>query len=140
LYTQAIFDHFKQMRALASPANFMQLLQLWIASAPYYAAQFPKMIQDQNKAAENYMALPAFMAQCDACRLHDTYDRLNKIRVPALLTVGDADIFTPLRLTAEMHQRMPDSEMLVFPGRGHIHHWEDLQHFNDATSRFLLPE
>jgi pimeloyl-ACP methyl ester carboxylesterase len=137
-YTEAVFEHFKKIRSIASPADFTQLLQLWIASAPYYTEHLAEMVQDQGKAQENYMPLGAFEAQCDACSSHDAFDRLEGIRVPALLTVGEADIFTPLRLTAEMHARMPHSEMLIFPAKGHIHHWEDLEQFNAATSRFLL--
>ena len=84
------------------------------------------------------MPLHAFEAQCEACITHNTINRLDQIKVPTLLTVGDADIFTPLRLTAEIHVRMPNSELLVFPGCGHIHHWEDLERFNQATFEFLL--
>ena len=137
-YTRVVFEHFKKIRALASPADFSQLLQLWIASPPYYEEHFAKMVEDQQGAQANYMPLHAFEAQCDACSTHNTFDQLHKIAAPALLTVGDADIFTPLRLTAEMHEEMPCSEMLVFPGRGHIHHWEDLEQFNEATLRFLI--
>jgi pimeloyl-ACP methyl ester carboxylesterase len=137
-YTQTVFEHFKKMRELASPADFTQLLQLWIASAPYYAEHFDEMVRDQSKAQEGYMPVHAFQAQSDACAMHNTFDRLDKITAPALLTVGDADIFTPLRLTVEMHERMPDSELVVFQGLGHIHHWEDLRRFNDVTTQFLL--
>lgn len=137
-YTQAVFDQFKKMRALASPADFVQLLQLWIASAPYYEEHYVEMTRDQKNAHENYMPLEAFQAQCEACSRHNTFDRLGRITVPALLTVGDADIFTPRRLTIEMHERMPHSKILVFNELGHIHHWEDLARFNEATSRFLL--
>jgi len=137
-YTRIVFEHFKKMRELASPADFTQLLQLWIASAPYYEAHFADMMRDQTTAQEDYMPVDAFQAQSDACRLHDTFNRLGMITAPTLLTVGDADIFTPLRLTVEMHERMPGSEMFVFKGLGHIHHWEDLERFNDVTTQFLL--
>ena len=137
-YTQAVFDHFKKARARLSPADFVQLLQLWIAAPPYYEEHEAQMLQDQANAAEGYMPLDAFAAQCDACGTHQALERLVQIRVPALLTVGDADIFTPLRLTAEMHARLPGSAMEVFEGRGHIHHWEDLDRFNALTTRFLL--
>ena len=137
-YTQAVFEHFKKMRAIVSPADFTQFLQLWISSPAYYEEQFDKMIQDQNKAKDSYMPLQAFEAQCSACSDHNSFDRLDRITVPALLTVGEADIFTPLRLTTEMHERLPNSEMLVFHDRGHIHHWEDLNKFNEATFQFLL--
>jgi pimeloyl-ACP methyl ester carboxylesterase len=137
-YTQTIFEHFKKMRRLASPADFTQLLQLWIASAPYYEQHFDQMVQDQNNAQEDYMPVDAFQAQSDACSMHNAFDRLDMITAPTLLTVGDADIFTPLRLTAEMHERMRGSEMVVFKGLGHIHHWEDLERFNTVTTQFLL--
>jgi len=137
-YTQTVFEHFKNMRALASPADFTQLLQLWIASAPYYEEHFGEMVHDQTTAQEDYMPMDAFQAQSDACRVHNTFERLNMITAPTLLTVGDVDIFTPLRLTVEMHERMPASEMVVFKGFGHIHHWEDLARFNDVTTQFLL--
>ena len=137
-YTQTVFEHFKKMRELASPADFTQLLQLWIASAPYYQEHFDEMVGDQTKAQEDYMPVGAFQAQSDACSMHNTFDRLDKITAPTLLTVGDADIFTPLRLTVEMHGRMPSSEMVVFNGLAHIHHWEDLERFNDVTTQFLL--
>ena len=137
-YTQTVFEHFKKIRELASPADFIQLLQLWIASAPYYEEHFDEMVQDQIKAQEDYMPLHAFQAQSEACIMHNTFNRLDKITAPILLTVGDADIFTPLRLTVEMHERMSGSEMVVFKGLGHIHHWEDLKRFNDVTTQFLL--
>jgi pimeloyl-ACP methyl ester carboxylesterase len=133
-----VFEHFKKMRALASPADFTQLLQLWIATAGYYEEHYDEMVQGQQEANIGYMPLHAFEAQCDACSAHDTFDRLGNIRAPAFLTVGDADIFTPLRLTIEMHERMPNSQLLVFPGWGHIHHWEDLTRFNACTTEFLL--
>jgi pimeloyl-ACP methyl ester carboxylesterase len=137
-YTQTVFEHFKKMRELASPADFTQLLQLWIASAPYYEEHFEEMMGDQTKAQEDYMPVDAFQAQSDACSMHNTFDRLDMITAPTLLTVGDADIFTPLRLTVEMQERMSGSEMVVFKGLGHIHHWEDLERFNDLTMKFLL--
>ncbi|MEP7357368.1 MAG: alpha/beta hydrolase [Anaerolineales bacterium] len=137
-YTQAVFDHFKKMRALASPADFVQLLQLWIASPHYYDENLAKLAQDQASAADGYMPLAPFAAQCDACRSHNTLDRLPAISAPALLTVGELDIFTPLRLSAEMHARLPGSKLLIFDGCGHIHHWEDLERFNDQTLQFLL--
>lgn len=136
-YTQNVFEQFKKMRLLTTPADFTQLLQLWITSASYYEEHFGELVHARNIAHENYMPLEAFQAQCDACISHNAYDRIERITVPTLFTVGDADIFTPLQLTAEMHERLRHSEMLVFPGKGHIHHWEDLDRFNEATSRFL---
>src|SRR4026209_312414 len=74
-YTQTVFEHFRNMRELASPADFTQLLQLWIASAPYYSDHFDEMVRDQTMAKEDYMPVDAFQAQSDACSMHNTFDR-----------------------------------------------------------------
>ena len=137
-YTQTVFEHFKKMRALTSPADFAQLLQLWIAAPPYHETHAEDLRQSRLEAAEGYMSLKAFRAQCDACITHDTLERLARIDAPALLTAGEQDIFTPLRLSLEMHERMPQSELLLVPETGHIHHWEDLEPFNAQTTAFLL--
>lgn len=137
-YTRAVFGHLATMRALAAPADFMQLLQLWIFTAGHYERHIDEMRQGQQDAAVGYMPLHAFQAQCAACVEHNTYERLGRIQAPVLLTVGDADIFTPLRLSAEMHARLPQAEMQIFPGWGHAHHWEDLDRFNACTTQFLL--
>ena len=137
-YTRTVFERFKTMRPLASPEDFVGLLQLWIAAPRYHETHADDLRQSRLEAAEGYMPLAAFGAQCDACIAHDTLDRLAQIEVPVLLTVGEQDIFTPLRLSLEMHELMPHSELLLFPETGHIHHWEDLQSFNAQTAAFLL--
>jgi len=138
LYAQTVFNHFHRVRASVSPATFAQLLQLWIFTAPYYEKNMAALLEAQAAAAEN-PAMPqhAFEAQCAACTGHDTLERLAQITAPTLLTVGEADIFTPLRLSEAIHARMPGSQMEVFHGCGHAHHWEDLPRFNQVTLRFL---
>jgi len=137
-YTRAVFDHFRTIRAQVSPSDFMRLLQLWIFTATHYESHLADMVQGQREAAIDPMLQHAFSAQCDACMGHDALDRLAEIRQPVLITVGDADIFTPLRLSEEIHRRLPNSELRVFPGGGHAHHWETLEAFNSATLDFLL--
>ena len=137
-YTDALVEHFARMRALAKPADFMQLLQLWIFAPGHYNAHLADMLTGQRDAKKNYMSLRAFKGQCDACRTHNSFRRLGRIKAPSLLTVGDADIFTPLWMSTEMHEKMPRSKLAVFPGHGHCHHWEDLDRFNAETTRFLL--
>jgi len=138
LYTRAVFDHFCRVRASVSPSTFIQLLQLWIFTAPYYEKNLATLLEGQA-AAEQGPIMPqrAFEAQCAACTGHDALERLAQIAAPTLLTVGDADIFTPLRLSEAMRRRLPGSQMEVFHDCGHAHHWEDLPRFNQATREFL---
>jgi len=158
-YAAVVFEHLKSMRALASPSDFTRLLQLWIYAAPYFEENLEELCEAQQEAADNYMPLHAFAAQCDACithdtldRLmplhafaaqcdacitHDTLDRLGEIRVPTLISVGEDDIFTPMHFAQTIHQRITNSKLIVFPGCGHVHHWENLDEFNSKTLTFL---
>jgi pimeloyl-ACP methyl ester carboxylesterase len=57
--------------------------------------------------------------------------------VPVLLTIGTADIFTPMAYTEYLHKHIAGSEVVTFPGWGHVHHWEDLERFNQVTRDWL---
>ena len=138
IYTLTVFDHFCRVRAQVLPETFMQLLQLWIFTAPYYEKNLTALFDGQLATRQSIpMPQHAFESQSSACTNHDTLDRLGQIKVPTLLTVGDADIFTPLRLSEEIHERLPGAKMEVFKGCGHAHHWEDTPRFNQITTEFL---
>jgi pimeloyl-ACP methyl ester carboxylesterase len=79
-----------------------------------------------------------FEGQLDACISHDTVSRLHEIKVPTLITCGDMDIFTPPAFSKVLHDGIANSEYIAFPTGGHVHHWEDLERFNDITTRFFL--
>jgi pimeloyl-ACP methyl ester carboxylesterase len=137
-YMKDVFEHLHRMRGVVSPEHFSQLLQLWIFTPKHYAAHYQDLVAGRALAPYSPMPDHAFAAQCAACSEHDVLVHLGKIQAPALITIGDADIFTPLRCSQAMQQRMPNAEMLVFPGFGHCHHWEDLKTFNEKTTAFLL--
>ena len=137
-YMKDVFEHFARIRPLVAAEHFMQLLQLWVFSPNYFNPRFGDMLGGRIEARFNPMPDHAFAAQCAACINHNVFDRLGDISVPCLLTAGDADIFTPLRYSEEMHKLLPDYRLVVFPGLGHGHHWEDLARFNEVTVDFLL--
>ena len=136
-YMKDVFENFARIRPLVSPEHFMQLLQLWIFAPEHFGSNYADLLLGRAEAQYNSMADHAFSAQCAACINHDTLDRLGEIQAPCLLTVGDADIFTPPRCSRQMHERLVNSELVVLPGLGHCHHWEDLKTFNETTTKFL---
>lgn len=139
-YARAIFQHFAKARAALKPEDFVQLLQLWIWTPAYMQANLAELVQAQRAAASDdaWMPLAAFEAQCVACIEHDTTNEVHKIDVPTLLTVGTHDIFTPMRFSEYLHERIASSELRLFAGGGHVHHWEALEEFNQATTQWLL--
>ena len=51
---------------------------------------------------------------------HDTHDRLPDISAPTLIIAGGADRITPVEHSNILHSRIPNSEMTVFKGAGHM--------------------
>ena len=137
-YMKDVFEHFIRIRPLVPAEYFMQLLQLWIYASPHFERNYADLVEGRYGGFFNPMPDHAFAAQSTACIEHDTLDLLDRIEVPTMITVGDADIFTPLRCSREIHERMHGSRLLIFPGKGHCHHWEDLDRFNAETTAFLL--
>lgn len=138
-YTKAIFEHFMEIRPKVSPAEFTKQVQLWIFAPKFFEENPNELREAREKAAEGfYMENHAFAAQCAACIEHDTREHLGEIAVPTRITVGDADIYTPLKFSDYLKSSIANSEMMVFPKSGHAHHWEQLETFNCWTTQFLL--
>ena len=79
----------------------------------------------------------AFESQAAACMSHDTRGSLDKIISPALIISGDKDIFTPVECSKYLHGNIKNSELEIFEGYGHTHHWEDLDRYNKLTVDFI---
>ena len=139
-YMKRVFTHFKDMRAVSPAGRFIQLLLLWIWTPTWMATHSDDMNQACRDADEapNPQPRQGFEGQCDACITHDATDRLARITVPTLITVGTLDIFTPLACSEFLHAKIPGSRLHRFTRSGHVHHWEELDEFNTTTTNFLL--
>jgi pimeloyl-ACP methyl ester carboxylesterase len=137
-YAVSAFENLVKVRAVANPADFMELLQLWIWTPAWFNKNVAALKEGQAGTAEAvasgaWMPQHAFAGQAAACNTHDTVGRLDQITVPTLLTIGTADIFTPPAYTDYLHQQIAGSTVITFPGWGHVHHWEDEERFNRET-------
>ncbi|CAN5450204.1 alpha/beta hydrolase [soil metagenome] len=139
-YAKSVYENLKKIRVQSNPEDFMELLQLWIFAPPYFEKYLANLKEDQKNAASNPepQSREGFEGQLDACINHDTVERLSQIKIPTLITVGEMDIFTPPAFSDILYARIPVSEYLKFPTGGHVHHWEDLERFNQVTTEFLL--
>ena len=60
------------------------------------------------------------------------------IRARTLVLHGDADTVVDPRNAQILARRIPDAELVLFPGLGHLLFWEDPDAFADAVTSFLL--
>lgn len=67
----------------------------------------------------------------------DQTDFLSSIISPVLILVGSDDAITPPSDAEAMHERIPNSELEVIEGAGHLSNIERPEHFNRALSAFL---
>ncbi len=134
-YTRAILDTLAEVRSRCDVADFTMHLQTLVWTPDWFAAHADELIA--TRSDEPAVAVKALAAQAAACRDHDAYDRLDRIRVPTLVTAGGRDRFIPPALSAEIAARIPDARWELFADTGHVHHWEELDRFNDTVQEFL---
>ena len=68
---------------------------------------------------------------------HSAAAYLDEVRVPTLITAGDADRMTPLKIAEAMHRRIAGSELVVFPGGTHYTQTEFPDAMNEALAAFF---
>lgn len=144
-WTRRTFEIMRDMAARLGPQypDYMRDVQRYISLICFTQDDFnhrTTIITDaENLAAENPNPQPweAFVAQADACLTHDALERLSRIEAPTLVTVGAEDIFTPLRLSRQICERIPGAQLEVFEGCGHVMFYEKPAEWNAKTLAFL---
>ena len=66
----------------------------------------------------------------------DITDRLGEIRVPTLIMSGEYDEARPPHMR-DMHERIPGSELTIFPDASHLCFWERREDFMGTVNEFL---
>jgi pimeloyl-ACP methyl ester carboxylesterase len=75
-------------------------------------------------------------AQLSVMAHADQRDLLPRIAVPSLLIWGDSDARSPLSVARQFQEAIPNAELVVIPGAGHVSNLEQPGLFNDAVRRF----
>jgi pimeloyl-ACP methyl ester carboxylesterase len=68
---------------------------------------------------------------------HDAHDVLHTITVPTLVIGGDRDQLTPVHVAERMHNTIPGSELVIFPGHSHLVQVEKPREVHAAIDAFL---
>lgn len=80
----------------------------------------------------------AYRIGADAVWLADQRDRATAIAKPTLVLVGDQDFVTPIDLSNELVDLIPDARMEVMLGAGHLGNIEKPDVFNRLLDDFIL--
>lgn len=64
------------------------------------------------------------------------HELLRDLRVPALVLAGDEDFFSTAEITAQLVAALPDPEVVILEGVGHMPNLEAPERFDDAVRAF----
>jgi 3-oxoadipate enol-lactonase len=106
--------------------------------APEFQAQHPDLMRDRREAFLRTDP-EVFRAACMALAELDLRPELGKVKLPALVLVGEHDEATPPPMSHELAARLPQARLKIIPGCAHVPQLQSPGIFLDAIGDFLPP-
>jgi 3-oxoadipate enol-lactonase len=138
-YMRSLVEGWRKVRIALGREEALRVLALWLF-APCSYEQRPEFVEAvlQNAIANPHpQSLTGYLRQGDAILVHDTLDRLERLRCPTLVSVADQDILVPPRFSHTIAQRVPGAELKTIADAGHAYMWERADVFNAMCLEFL---
>lgn len=110
---------------------------IWLNPPAYVNAHDDELTEQQARFFKNLPNKTALAGHFRADLDYDAGDRLRSIAAPTLITVGSQDITTLPAYAETVHAQIPNSELRVFEGAGHLPFLQSPGEFNDVTLAFL---
>ena len=104
--------------------------------APEFQAQHPELMADR-RAAFLKTDEDVFRAACDQLAKLDLRGEVGKVKVPALVVVGEHDEATPPPMSHELAAGLPDARLKIVAGCAHVPQLQAPKVFLDTISDFL---
>ena len=96
-------------------------------------------IRSETVAAFGEISARGFRAAVDCLPTNDVREMLADIEHETLVIVGELDEETPVSYAKVLSDGMPNAELVILDGVGHLSPAEDPARFNDQVRRFLQP-
>ncbi len=133
------------------------IVEMWIQAAKrhdadlFYRATYPfnfsqawiaanTQALEQAQARYRLLDLDAVVHLCQAFLSLNITDRLQRIKAPTLLMVGEEDNLKPRRYADIIASRIPQAEYVIVPRAGHAVMWEQAGVFNSLVLGFLAKQ
>lgn len=103
------------------------------------ARAFINRLKERTENRDAPISVAAFRAQLAAINnwAHGTPDDLSTITHPTLIVNGDNDRMVPSPLSSELAQRIPGTELVIYPDSGHGSIFQNHEKFTPVATRFL---
>lgn len=129
--------------ALGDLQTTFKTVTMWMLSAEYLQTRLPERVAETvtKTLVKNPHLQPneGMLGHLRADEVHDTADRLGQIRLPTLVTAGEADLLIPARYGKTVADAIPRARWHLFTGSRatHAYPWELEDSFNEVTRSFL---
>jgi len=122
------------LEATSNAERFSEAVQLIndMAFGPAASAGLKELAKRQMMTVRSTVLHGDFVA----CDRFDVMPRLGEITVPTLILCGTEDRLTPLKYSEFLHRHIPNSQLITFPGAGHMVMLEQPEAVAQAISRF----
>lgn len=123
--------------ALRSGADLLDVVVQRMFS-PAYADGHVDQCREVARAMLDAVPVEAAAAELEGiAAMTDLRPRLPALRSPTYLRVGELDVASPARHAREIAEALPNAELDVVPGAGHLLHYEDVEHTVAALRSFV---
>lgn len=115
---------------------FFNVTVPWNFSPDWIAANQP--VLEDAKERYQHLDFPAIVRLCEAFLEVDFTAKLNEIKIPTCIMVGELDLLKGPRYAQILREHIPQAEYHVLKGAGHASCWERPEEFNALILDFLL--
>jgi 3-oxoadipate enol-lactonase len=139
-FSEAGRDAFRNMAAASKAKGLAAITDVAMRRlfAPEFQNANPALMADR-RAAFLRTDEEVFRAACAQLAELDLRGELHKVKVPALVVVGEQDEATPPPMSHELAAGLPDARLTIIPGSAHVPQLQAPRVFLDAIADFLRP-
>jgi pimeloyl-ACP methyl ester carboxylesterase len=103
-----------------------------------FSNQTVEEVKEREVAAYAQVSANVLYADFNACDNFDVSNKLSRVKVPALIIVGEEDRLAPPKYSYYLKENIADSTLKVIPGTGHFVIQEKPDQVSHAIEEFCL--
>lgn len=127
-------ERIERTRTKGMKSQVDETMERWVT--PAFLKKNPPMV---GLIRKQILATPVtgYLGCAEAIRKLNYLNRLSEIKLPILIMVGEDDPGTPVSASQAIHERIPDSKLVILPSARHLCNVEQEEAFNAALLGFL---
>ena len=111
---------------------------VWMSCSNAFVEEHPETIQALMELGSRYpQTADGYAGQMQAVLAHDVVRDLAGLKMPVLVMHGDADLMIPLENGLALARAVPDAELILYPGAGHLFFIEEAAAVNEDLRAFF---